>query len=377
MLCIAISLAEIISDTRQLQSPYAILILALQYLSIIALIRMPRLSTVGVFVTWAASNIAPFLMPSSHVFAALAAIMLVGYLRFDISVAIAISYIGGLALVSWTVSDPFHRPERSSLPLLLITLLAFAGFGFALRLTQHQIAEHQRQAELRYRQRLAADLHDIICNDLSYALWDNDAVRSAAAQQATATNATNATKDSIRDALSHTRAIISQLKANDGIGTDASDMPAASLLTLAYTRHRWLERLGYVGTLLAPSPKELEGLRLPVDRHAEAVGLIYELFGNIANHAEPDGGYVVECGITSTALHLAVSDIPRHTDADDTTGNRNGTDAAHRGSSTGTGLRYYQDLVTAAGGTMHWQTDGELWTLTVYYPFHSTRPQRR
>ncbi|KAA8827295.1 2CS histidine protein kinase [Bifidobacterium myosotis] len=88
-------------------------------------------------------------------------------------------------------------------------------------------------------------------------------------------------------------------------------------------------------------------------------GLLEELYGNIAKHADPVGGYVVTIRFGSDAVHVVCTDRPRVQEpgerADIATG--------------GTGLAWYGTLLEERKGVLRITTQDAEWTLSVVVPY--------
>ena len=90
-------------------------------------------------------------------------------------------------------------------------------------------------------------------------------------------------------------------------------------------------------------------------------GLLEELYGNIAKHADPAGGYVVTIRFGSDAVHVVCTDRPRVQES----GERADIAAG------GTGLARYGTLLEERKGVLRITTQDAEWTLSVVVPYVS------
>ena len=88
-------------------------------------------------------------------------------------------------------------------------------------------------------------------------------------------------------------------------------------------------------------------------------GLLEELYGNIAKHADPAGGYVVTIRFGSDAVHVVCTDRPRVQEP----GARADIAAG------GTGLARYGTLLEERKGVLRITTQDAEWTLSVVVPY--------
>ncbi|KAA8823828.1 2CS histidine protein kinase [Bifidobacterium reuteri] len=88
-------------------------------------------------------------------------------------------------------------------------------------------------------------------------------------------------------------------------------------------------------------------------------GLLEELYGNIAKHADPAGGYVVTIRFGSDAVHVACTDRPRVQEPEERTDIATG----------GTGLARYGTLLEERKGVLRITAQDTEWTLSVVVPY--------
>lgn len=88
-------------------------------------------------------------------------------------------------------------------------------------------------------------------------------------------------------------------------------------------------------------------------------GLLEEVYGNIAKHADPAGGYVVTVRFGSDAVHVACTDRPRVQEPEERTDIATG----------GTGLARYGTLLEERKGVLRITAQDAEWTLSVVVPY--------
>ncbi|KFI53956.1 hypothetical protein [Bifidobacterium biavatii] len=282
-------------------------------------------------------------------------------------------------------------------------VILFAGFllgGMAARWNHER---HTAQMELEYRRqraRAAQDIHDYVSNDLAYLILRFD--KDIADGRAPSLAELRELRDVASGALDRTHQVIGVIEGRDGgdprasstverlsdhghaAATSASSHPsvinpsvdradcplAAQLRTIARSGDHRLAELGFDGQTIVSNANDAAQ---PDDLFA---GLLEELYGNIAKHADPDGGYVLTIGVGRDAVQIALVDtalakaeVGHHADGAARIG-----DGGRERQSLGTGLKRYQATIAERGGTMHvetgWQSDpqsGE-WTLSATIP---------
>ncbi|MBT1161102.1 MULTISPECIES: histidine kinase [Bifidobacterium] len=304
-----------------------------------------------------------------------------------------------------TATDPNDHVLLGTVAMSGIAPVAvlFAGFllgGMAARWNHERHSERMELAYRRQRARAAQDIHDYVSNDLAYLILrlDKDIadgkspgveelreLRDVASgaldrthqvigviegretgQQATAANGrTGATAPSVAPCIDdrpsdHSGASSSfgshHARRSSGLSVvnpnaERDDCPLAEQLrTIAYAGDHRLKELGFDGqTIITNANDSAE----PDDLIA---GFLEELYGNIAKHADPAGGYVLTIGIGRDAVQIALVD----TALDNT--------SSHASLSLGTGLDRYRMRVDSRGGVFDINARNDEWTLSVLIP---------
>lgn len=246
--------------------------------------------------------------------------------------------------------------------LLLVSLTIFACLGFIMRLSHEWDLKRRREQARRNRQDIASGLHDIVYNDLNYALWNLDGQAATVPAGDHARQADRDARDALREALRHTRHAIDMLRAPAEAGKASSgEGRALQLGRVVAEQRRKLERIHHNGMVILPDdPDAIDVTVTSPERAALAERLVRELFGNIAKHADPAGEYVFSIGVNAAQLYLSVSDSPlRSTETQD---------APADSGRTGHGLSYYRERIAELGGTMTVTPSPDSWAVIIRLP---------
>lgn len=286
-------------------------------------------------------------------------------------------------------------------------VVLFAGFllgGMAARWNHERHSERMELAYRRQRARAAQNIHDYVSNDLAYLILRLD--KDIADGKSPSVEELHELRDVASGALDRTHQVIGVIEGrNDGQRTSASDgrsntfadavssasVPsiderpsnhsgatsssgshharrssgssiinpnaerddcqlAAQLRTIAHAGDHRLKELGFDGqTIITNANDSAEPDEL-------IAGFLEELYGNIAKHANPAGGYVLTVGIGRDAAQIALVDTPPG-------------DAQHaQQRSTGTGLQRYRARIAERGGELHVDRRPAEWTLSATIP---------
>lgn len=237
----------------------------------------------------------------------------------------------------------------------------------------------ERQRQLQREQALLANagiaqrLHDYTTNDLG------DIVMMADHQLTTCDDGQREVWTNVRklalDALAHTRKAILTLESNrpaagqnDGTNQDdhewrtlqqqANDMSTESsglseldeLITVCRGN---LAANGCAGEVLrlGVEPTSIDGKTAPL-----IIGLVRELFGNIAKHADVSGGYTMLIHWTDAACVIELSDVPKPS-----------ADAGLR-----SGLERYRRTIESMQGQWNVESADDHWSIHAEVPYRRT-----
>ncbi|MBT1173254.1 hypothetical protein JS528_07805 [Bifidobacterium sp. MA2] len=311
--------------------------------------------------------------PSSTIIIGSIMLALLGYVNVPAAVAFAVC---GPALMG--VLLRWH-----GLPMMAAWMLLLAVGGGLARSQVEQASLRRGLEERRRRERVASELHDTVCNDLSHALRLIDMRRDGGGVGADAGDAAGDNVDGLADireaveeALLYTRGAIGTL--HDDAATASSggasrphspglagfvlfgrvgSVESIDMSALVEERRKRLESGGIDGIILMEDRLVVE---TTPERAEILCGFIRELFGNIGRHADPNRGYTFAVGVRASVLHLSCSDTPlaepsrASGHAQETIGGR--------------GLAYYRSAFAELGGGIRVHGDADCWTLQADLP---------
>lgn len=346
---LSIYLLELIGGYYRQYTAFSIAFICVDLLSLILVVRFPYVGSILIIALWVVQLTVPPILPLSFTFAGMAATVILGYIDFPSAIAALLLTAGGLLIYPQTNLD--------SLVMFAATFLALAALGFMLRLHRDRSRVSAQLAVRQRQENIAEELHDVVCNDLAYALRRIDLLSGDARinqhQSAAESDALADIRNNVAEALQYAREAIATLKADD---SDAAPIPEPATVSvdvrmLVDEQKEKLARAGFDGIVMLPDTLTLA---MSTDRAAIIKGLIREIFGNILKHAVPAQGYVVTARTSATALHISASDTPLPSAIQ----NRHG----------GTGLPFYQDQLAALGGKLSVSRTDDQWTLEATIP---------
>lgn len=168
------------------------------------------------------------------------------------------------------------------------------------RQQRHEFNSHACQAQQQQRStpRHQLTLHDVVCNDLAYALRQMDSLENVAleAAQRNPTNKEDCAgslseiRHNLTEVLQYTRTAITTLQSSDdesygtGRNGDSTDKTTLNITALLNQEQKKLNHTGISGIIAAP---DMEKVEMPRDTAAIIEGLIREIFGNLLKYADP------------------------------------------------------------------------------------------
>ena len=374
----------------------------------------PVTGCVAVAVAWIVLCMSPIWMPSGAMLAVLLAVGIAGYADKRLALAVA-----GIAVVVWMLSrggvaipwldggssssgsdsagqsgsdftgsayessgsSAEHRTGQVSLGAMALygvmpVAVLFIGFmlgGMAARWNHERSLARAELAHRRQQERTAQDIHDYVSNDLAYLIlrFDKDIadgktpseeeLRELRSVAMGALDRTHQVIDVIegRGEAAHSAVTPhdSTVDAASGIAcgiTDADCPLAEQIRDVASNGDRRLSELGFEGQTI------ISGAHGAAGRSGLIAGLLEELYGNIAKHADPEAGYVMTIGIGLDTVRIACIDTARTSSDSDADGSAD--------LSTGTGLNRYRQLLEQQNGALHITTQDAEWTLSAVIP---------
>lgn len=352
----------------------------------------PQASSAAMLLLWTAERYVPWNLPYTYVFAVLAAAATLGYLRFRLAL--------GTCLASALILFFIRVSSLEDTVFMSLVFLATSCGGFVLRLYQDrnhavsQLGMHRRQ------EMIAGKLHDVVCNDLAYALRQIDALETVQEHPADAGSHTDSLaeiRQSITEALQYTRTAITTLQSADteshethiagsmDLTSSNADKTTIDIATLLEQGQKKLDHIGISGIIAAP---DMGTAAMPRTTATLVEGLIREIFGNLLKYADPAKGYVLTARSDGITLHIGVCDSPRPDYWQNIPSNISpiSSDAPSNApempdeSSTdmnpslhgGTGIRSYQTRLAALGGELSISASDDQWTLEAAVPLFDT-----
>ena len=252
----------------------------------------------------------------------------------------------------------------------------FIGFmlgGMAARWNHERSLARAELAHRRQQERTAQDIHDYVSNDLAYLILRFD--KSIADGKTPSEEELRELRSVAMGALDRTHQVLdviegrgeaahsavtphdSTVDAASGIAcgiTDADCPLAEQIRDVASNGDRRLSELGFEGQTI------ISGAHGAAGRSGLIAGLLEELYGNIAKHADPEAGYVMTIGIGLDTVRIACIDTARTSSDSDADGSAD--------LSTGTGLNRYRQLLEQQNGALHITTQDAEWTLSAVIP---------
>lgn len=252
----------------------------------------------------------------------------------------------------------------------------FIGFmlgGMAARWNHERSLARAELAHRRQQERTAQDIHDYVSNDLAYLIlrFDKDIadgrtlseeeLRELRSMAMGALDRTHQVIDVIegRGEAAHSAVTPhdSTVDAAPGIACDVTDADcplAEQIRDVASNGDRRLSELGFEGQTIISGAHGVAG------RSDLIAGLLEELYGNIAKHADSEAGYVMTIGIGLDTVRIACIDTARTPSDSDADGSAD--------LSNGTGLSRYRQLLERQNGALHVTTQDAEWTLSAVIP---------
>ncbi|WP_240544235.1 histidine kinase [Bifidobacterium sp. SO4] len=261
----------------------------------------------------------------------------------------------------------------SSNRLLMATLMHIALYCFPLvtGLLLHMMRQRDHDSYMLRRQQehedTARNLHDTISNDLAYLILRIDHAETSGmpAGEQEYRQQLRELRDAADRAMTHTHAVIESLEEYpiqqpESMGargeastpipnSDPVTVQQAELQSLIDDEETKLESLGFTGDNLLGEfhhPLSPGMMRL-------LIGLLTELYANIAKHADPAEWYAVSISFDAKETRISVSD----------------TITEHDGKlGLGSGLDRYRAIIETAGGSFTIHTEQRHWQLDAAFP---------
>lgn len=323
----------------------------------------PLYGALCIIMCWQVGYYVPFPTSSMIIIAGLALMAFLGTVSLPLALATDLVSASNMAIAIYTGAFDIS-PNNMLLLILTMVTMSIIGFGIRRHRERHEFLV--RLGQQRRKDRIIADLHDSVCNDLSLALMQLDTY-AMTTRSDTSREPLDRARESVTRALSKTRMVLDGLQNDiwDSIQTD--NMDNVALTPFIDEQRERLEKAGFSGILLG-GDSDTDGVRITNDKNRAAIitGFIRETVNNIINHADHAYEYVMLIGVRSNTLHIEISDTPR-------------SDIPSY-ESNGMGLNFYRDQVESLGGTITIQREPRLWSMQAAIPLSGEttipRPQR-
>lgn len=303
----------------------------------------------------------------------------IGYTDLVEGVLAGIALLAAVFFSPYTVAFPAIDNDLLSFPCLVALTLSISTL---IRRNGERQRQLQREQTLLANAGIAQRLHDYTTNDLSdiAMMADHQLAICDAAQRET----WSSIKNLALDALAHTRKAIRTLESDktnaeqhDGTkkGNRRHNKPVSPWLGSAApmqdSKAIGIDRLGELNELITTCRSNLEAngytgevirfgtepTRLDDATATLVIGLVRELFGNIAKHAQASAGYTMLISWTDTAFVIECSDTP-HSDADMSAGLHSG-------------LERYRQAIESMQGQWNIESGKDHWNIHAEVPYRS------
>lgn len=350
-LSILLCVIEIAVGYNVPDSPSAWMYFGMIILAIVLLAVVPLYGTLCIILCWQIGYYVPFHTLSMLIVIGLVLMVFLG--TVSLPMAMTVSFISA----SYTIIAIYAGISDASMNDILLftsTMVALSAIGFGIRRYQEYHAFLAQRERQRHRNRVIADLHDSVCNDLNFALIQLEAHETATDPNIRQDQLRHA-HDGIMRALAKTRAVLDTLQddTHDSVYTGMTgDIP---LVALIHEQRQRLQEAGFSGILLVPGSEDADAdIATDVDRASVIAGFIRETVNNIINHADSAHEYIMIIGVRGDTLHVEVSDTPR-------------PDSPQHGAG-GTGLNFYRNRIESLGGTVAIRQESRLWSMRAAIP---------
>lgn len=338
----------------------------------------PRMGSWAVVGIWVVSTLVP--MTTTFPISAPFAVAVLGAYRLWWGLAAgAICALSRLLSFAWLI-EPWPGISGAAALCGLFCLAACAG---AVVSNQYEtIRDRERRRAAGRNQIIIDQLHDRVCNTLSYLICAVDEGVVTADSRAGEGLSNDALRNVLEGALLDSRKAIALIRQEEqtvrhGRRRDATRVAGeageasrgasswassrAGNGSLSETAAALRDRLGAVGiegdVYIGPSADML------IDEHTASVvtGLLEELFGNIAKYADRTARYVVCISADSHELRIDASNVIA-------VGRADVRESMSGAISGGSGLRRYRELAEERGGRLTVTKDGRIWSITSTWP---------
>ena len=332
-----------------------LLIMLAQIAGLITLCVKPVAGSYLIIAAMLAATLTSYVTSSSALFALFLALAAAGYTSFLEGAALTCVTIIGHATAAMLYSGELWSNDL----LIYVLECAFCCcLGMALRWKQDRDAHVEAERTLLRDLTVARRLHDYACNEISNTMLLLDELQPCAGQEQELALARHLSSS----ALGHVRAAIGTLEQTQSTQEVVPSLDTGNRIREYVSEQASvLSALGFEGTVIVA-----DELHIPENNADTLRGLVRELFGNIAKHADKDFGYTITITSDDRNLSIMQCDKPKPDRSA-------GTVTEHE--RQGTGLRRYRSVIDQLNGQWDQQYDGLLWTLEIQIPLNTTHTE--
>lgn len=309
---------------------------------------------------------------------ALLAVGFIGYSNLVEAALAGVALLGAIVFSPDTVAFPTIDNNLLSFPCLVALTLCVSTL---IRRNGERQRQMQREQTLLANAGIAQNLHDYTTNDLSdIAMMADHQLAICDDEQR---EAWHSVKNLALDALTHTRKAIRTLESDKTTvkqydGTQTYDHRQNQLVSLRHSstapaqasETTGIDRLDELNKLIATCQSNLaangyagevirfgtEPTQLGDATATLIIGLVRELFGNIAKHAQASAGYTMLISWTDAAFVIELSDVPEPN-----------TDVGLR-----SGLERYRQTIESMQGQWDIENTSNHWNFHAEVPYQRT-----
>jgi signal transduction histidine kinase len=344
---------------------FDLLLLAARIAAIVAFVARPAYGAWLIVVSVLLDSLTPNPTPATMLINALVAVATQGFLNMALGgvLSLLLIVVLGFGLTIGFDSDMGNGGIVSFAVFIFISY----GIGILTNVNGRHRAQEQQNLLLRHNALIAQRLHDYTTNDMNNIIMLVDLVQGGSSRHNPA-ETLRLVRENAVNALAQTRQAILTLRS-DGVEYPQIDwmnhdglLPSsdlnARLTQLIDEQQEILDSLGFQGTVLMPTPMP----NATQIRSLLIEALVKELFGNIAQHAAPAGGYTMTIGANDDDCEIGLSDTPLGAM----------TSPAQAAAGTGTGMATYHATITSIGGSWNVEEGESSWTLSARIPWSNT-----
>ena len=322
----------------------------------------PRLGAYAVVLAQCADFVVPQTTPVSMMFTALLIVGASAYLSIWRAAVLAGLLVCGSALNMVLLPTAFMS-GGGMISYALLTLISML-VGVLTRKGLHRQEQKILNISALSNNTIAQHLHDYTTNDMNDIIMLSDAIMDTPSATDHA-ESIHRIREIAANALTQTRTAISSLEqARTPIAPvprlECAGQPPSNLQErvsdLLDEQQELLESLGFTGTVIMPSP-------LPASHDADGrllLGLLRELFGNIAHHAAPRQGYTLAICGSDRCCDISLADTPVTVQ---TTGIRRKAKNDDLPKGMRSGLRRYERAIAERHGEWEITAKPDSWSL--------------